>query len=629
MIQFATLESITAKYEIWYDPLDADNPSSVIAEDAAFVEEYYQIPDEKLDMTLLSPWLLRIVLDRVAVIDKKLLMVDITKKLNELHPDDLYVIYSDDNAAELVLHVRIKWDPTEKDKSGTKVDRFLKKLAMNLMYSLSLRGVPDIKRVFMKEEKKLEQDPSNGGYTNKLHNEWILETEGINLRKTLAVERVDVVRTTSNSVVEVLDVLGIEACRASLMRELRGVIQGDGSYLNHRHMAIICDIMTYRGALMAITRHGVNRQENGVLMRCTFEETTEQLLEGATFGETDQLKGVSESIILGNLPPVGTGRFHLFLDEKMLQDTVTSVEAYAGHREYDYGGEATPLHQTPGRSPFGTPSHFSFNETPFANRGAYSPAASPFYNNAAFSPAHYPGSPSSPYGGSGAGYSPASPGYSPSSPGYSPASPGYSPASPGYAPASPGYSPASPGYSPASPSYSPSSPSYSPTSPSYSPTSPSYSPTSPSYSPTSPSYSPTSPSYSPTSPSYSPTSPSYSPTSPSYSPSSPSYSPSSPSYSPSSPSYSPSSPSYSPSSPSYSPSSPSYSPSSPSYSPSSPSYSPSSPSYSPSSPSYSPSSPSYTPNYTPGGDYSPSNPNQSPADKQKKNLGGYSPAEKD
>lgn len=67
--------------------------------------------------------------------------------------------------------------------------------------------------------------------------------------------------------------LGIEAVRKALERELYHVISFDGSYVNYRHLALLCDTMTCRGHLMAITRHGVNRQDTGPLMKCSFEET--------------------------------------------------------------------------------------------------------------------------------------------------------------------------------------------------------------------------------------------------------------------------------------------------------------------------------------------------------------------
>lgn len=67
--------------------------------------------------------------------------------------------------------------------------------------------------------------------------------------------------------------LGIEAVRKAIEREMFHVISFDGSYVNYRHLALLCDIMTAKGHLMAITRHGINRQDTGALARCSFEET--------------------------------------------------------------------------------------------------------------------------------------------------------------------------------------------------------------------------------------------------------------------------------------------------------------------------------------------------------------------
>lgn len=75
-----------------------------------------------------------------------------------------------------------------------------------------------------------------------------------------------------------LQVLGIEAVRKSVEREMNHVISFDGSYVNYRHLALLCDIMTCRGHLMAITRHGINRQDVGALMRSSFEETVKALV---------------------------------------------------------------------------------------------------------------------------------------------------------------------------------------------------------------------------------------------------------------------------------------------------------------------------------------------------------------
>ncbi len=645
-LEHTTLRKVTANTAIYYDP---DPQNTVIAEDQEFVNVYYEMPD--FDQSRISPWLLRIELDRKRMTDKKLTMEQISEKINAGFGDDLNCIFNDDNAEKLVLRIRImnsddsKLDGGEEEQvDKMEDDMFLRCIEANMLSDMTLQGLESISKVYMHlpqtDDKKRIVITDSGEF--KSIAEWLLETDGTALMRVLSERDVDPVRTASNDICEIFSVLGIEAVRKCVEKEMSVVFNFYGIYVNYRHLALLCDVMTAKGHLMAITRHGINRQDSGALMRCSFEETVDVLMDAASHAEVDPMRGVSENIILGQLPRMGTSSFDLLLDPDKCKYGIeipmnVGVNVMGGAGMF-FGSAASPsASMTPGMTPWAegaTPAYAGSVWSPGMGSGmtpggpGFSPSGqsdasglSPGYSPAWSPQPGSPGSPMSPYipspahaGGLSPNYSPSSPTYAPTSPGLgSPTSPQYSPTSPGYSPTSPSYSPTSPSYSPTSPSYSPTSPSYSPTSPSYSPTSPSYSPTSPSYSPTSPSYSPTSPSYSPTSPSYSPTSPSYSPTSPSYSPTSPSYSPTSPSYSPTSPSYSPTSPSYSPTSPSYSPTSPSYSPTSPSYSPTSPSYSPTSPSYSPTSPSYSPTSPKYSPTSP---SYSPSSPKYSPTSPQ-------------
>lgn len=672
-LEHTTLRKVTANTAIYYDP---DPENTVIKEDQEFVNVYYEMPD--FDPTRISPWLLRIELDRKRMTDKKLTMEAISEKINAAFGEDLNCIFNDDNAEKLILRIRImnsedsKLHDGEENLDKMEDDMFLRCIEANMLSDMTLQGIEAISKVYMHlpttDSKKRIIITESGEF--KAIADWLLETDGTSLMKVLSERDVDPVRTFSNDICEIFSVLGIEAVRKSVEKEMNVVLQFYGLYVNYRHLALLCDVMTAKGHLMAITRHGINRQDTGALMRCSFEETVDVLMDAASHAEVDPMRGVSENIIMGQLPRMGTGCFDLLLDAEKCKEALEIPSELVNADVGLYLGEATPigspqatpwLHAaTPGYSqawspgigsgmtpggPCFSPSSSSdssglspgyvWSPTPESPRSPggmspyiASPGMSPSYSpsGSTYVPASPSLTPASP------NYSPTSPSYPPNSPNYlltspnysptsqrfgssySPSSPKYSPTSPSYSPTSPSYSPTSPSYSPTSPSYSPASLSYSPTSPSYSPTSPSYSPTSPSYSPTSPSYSPTSPSYSPTSPSYSPTSPSYSPTSSLYSPTSPSYSPTSPSYSPTSPTYSPTSPSYTPTSPSYSPTSPSYSPSSPQYSPASPSYSPSSPKYSPTSPSYSPTSPSFvsSPNYPTSPQYSPVSPNYSP-----------------
>ncbi|QHO35434.1 DNA-directed RNA polymerase II subunit [Arachis hypogaea] len=534
-LELTTLRRVTQATEVWYDP---DPLYTVIEEDVDFVKLYNEMPDEEVALERMSPWLLRIELNREMMVDKKLSMADIAEEIKHVFDDDLKCIFNDDNAEKLILRIRIMNDEAHRGEiqDDSADDVFLKRIESSMLTEMTLRGIPGISKVFMKSIDVPKFDDNEGFQT---HKEWMLETDGVNLLAAMCHEQVDATRSISNHLIEIIEVLGIEAVRRALLNELRAVISFDGSYVNYRHLAILCDTMTYRGHLMSITRHGINQNDTGPMMRCSFEQTVDILLDAAAYAEADHLRGVSENIMLGQLAPLGTGQCSLYLNDEMIKNAF-DLQLPSYMDGLDFGK---------------TPAHFSMS-TPYLD-GLMSPThlsspnlrPSPI-NNAVFSPY-----------GMACGYSAYRSDYSISSPAYDPVSPKYTPTSPVYSPVSPSYSPLSPTYTPTSPSYSPISPTYSPSSPWYSPTSPSYSPISPIYSPSSPGYSPTSPSYSPTSPYYSRLSAEYSPTSPYYSPSSPTYSPSSPKFSPSSPDFSLTSPQFS-ASMEYSPSRHGYSPSS-------------------------------------------------------------------
>ena len=136
----------------------------------------------------------------------------------------------------------------------------------------------------------------------------------------LGADCVDVSRSISDDIVEVFVTLGIEGVRGALLSELRNVISFDGSYVNYRHLACLVDVMTMQGHLMAIDRHGINRVESGPLLRCSFEETVDMLMDAAACAEEEEvLNGVTENIMMGQLGRVGK----LLLDEeKVLQEAV-------------------------------------------------------------------------------------------------------------------------------------------------------------------------------------------------------------------------------------------------------------------------------------------------------------------
>uniref|UniRef100_A0A8C3HGH5 DNA-directed RNA polymerase subunit n=1 Tax=Chrysemys picta bellii TaxID=8478 RepID=A0A8C3HGH5_CHRPI len=249
-LEHTTLRKVTANTAIYYDP----NPqSTVVAEDQEWVNVYYEMPD--FDVSRISPWLLRVELDRKHMTDRKLTMEQIAEKINAGFGDDLNCIFNDDNAEKLVLRIRIMNSDENKMQEEEEVvdkmddDVFLRCIESNMLTDMTLQGIEQISKV--------------GGP---------LPTWGGD-RARLSLPQGTLGNWGSAGVVSGPIVLGIEAVRKALERELYHVISFDGSYVNYRHLALLCDTMTCRGHLMAITRHGVNRQDTGPLMKCSFEET--------------------------------------------------------------------------------------------------------------------------------------------------------------------------------------------------------------------------------------------------------------------------------------------------------------------------------------------------------------------
>lgn len=111
-LEHTTLRRVAAATEIWYDP---DPAATVIPEDADFVAAYWEMPDEDVDPGRMSPWLLRIELDRAMMVDKKLTMADVAERVNAEFEDELHCIFNDDNAEKLILRVS-----DERKKGGRK-----------------------------------------------------------------------------------------------------------------------------------------------------------------------------------------------------------------------------------------------------------------------------------------------------------------------------------------------------------------------------------------------------------------------------------------------------------------------------------------------------------------------------
>ncbi|KAK4191079.1 hypothetical protein QBC35DRAFT_460490 [Podospora australis] len=133
--------------------------------------------------------------------------------------------------------------------------------------------------------------------------------EGYGLQACMTTEGVIGTKCVTNSVMECRDVLGIEAARTTIAREI-GAVMNDMN-IDPRHMELLADVMTYKGEILGITRFGLAKMRDSVLQLASFEKTPDHLFDAAAGMKRDRIQGVSECIIMGKSMSIGTGAFQV------------------------------------------------------------------------------------------------------------------------------------------------------------------------------------------------------------------------------------------------------------------------------------------------------------------------------
>lgn len=164
------------------------------------------------------------------------------------------------------------------------------------LQTITLKGIKGIKRVVIRKEDS---------------GEYVLYTEGSELKLVLSIEGVDATRTRTNNVNEIYEVMGIEAGRAALIHEATETLNEQGLTVDIRHIMLVADIMTVDGEVKSIGRHGISGEKASVLARAAFEVTVNHLLDSGIAGDIDELRGVTENVIVGQPIRLGTGNVKL------------------------------------------------------------------------------------------------------------------------------------------------------------------------------------------------------------------------------------------------------------------------------------------------------------------------------
>jgi DNA-directed RNA polymerase II subunit RPB1 len=311
-IQTTTLRDITKSVRIYYDPNPLSTNTSV-QEDRDILQTYEKFSVAQGN-TCLSPWIMRLELDTMEMAARQIIDMTLiqTKIENNKTLKIFGCVHTHTNViGKMVLRIVFGADTVKNVLSL----RFIEDKLLDTV----LRGVEGISRVYLREvNDELIYDEKVGGYTPQ--KQYVLDAEGTNLLDIATIPGVDPLRNFSSDIHEVLEVFGIEAVRIALYEEFSDVFKSGGETVNYHHMITLVDTMTYLGRIMEANRFGMNKGENGVLAKSSFEETSKILFNAALSADFDNMKGVSANIMFGQKPPCGTGFVDILIDETKLPE---------------------------------------------------------------------------------------------------------------------------------------------------------------------------------------------------------------------------------------------------------------------------------------------------------------------
>jgi DNA-directed RNA polymerase subunit A" len=342
MLEHTKMKEVVQSVDLCFDP---DDLNTLIEEDKTTMEQYKRVEqllkecagsDDADEENEKSKWVIRMTMDPEVMLEKNITMDDINFTLSNSFGSEISCVFSDYNAEKLIFRVRMNevLSTTRNGQKKTKVNPLdqsdqiyvLKNFQEQMLNNVVLRGIKGIKKVIL---RKIKDNVVETVGTFQKQEIWVLDCIGTNMLDVLALDYIDSTRTYSNHIIEMYDVLGIEAARQAIYNELSEVLDFDGAYINFHHLSLLCDRMTYTYKLISIFRHGINNDNIGPIAKASFEETPKIFLDAAQHADLDIMRGISANVMCGQEGFYGTSAFQVILDLEQMKKLQAIKISYA------------------------------------------------------------------------------------------------------------------------------------------------------------------------------------------------------------------------------------------------------------------------------------------------------------
>jgi DNA-directed RNA polymerase II subunit RPB1 len=322
-LKHLTIKELISTAEILYSNNNNDSLSKMIENDK--VTNPFFINNAKENILSL-PFIIRLTMNLEKMMEKETTLLDIKtkfitywyknfsnlKNVKKSHKDilvnvdKLAILSNNDN----IIHIRFRLN----EFNYSLLTSFL-----NIILDvITLKGIDHIDNVSQLHERRIVFNDKGETLVEKEH---IVVTDGINLDGVKLLKGINHTRSKINDIHKVYMNYGIEAARAVIIYELITTFEANGAGVNHAHISLLVDMMTYSGEVISIDRNGMKKVDNDPISKASFEKTMEHFINAAIFSETDKMQSVSSRIALGRVIPGGTGAFDLLLDTEKIKNS--------------------------------------------------------------------------------------------------------------------------------------------------------------------------------------------------------------------------------------------------------------------------------------------------------------------
>lgn len=303
-LEMLLLDDVVASYQLIVEPYDPKRPD---------IANFESVISTRPTGSLLDICYV-LYIDKLKMIIKNISAEQIYTVLSQTYPN-IYVIYTSRVDEPFYFKIYLYTSIIESIKR-IDLNLFISVLRDSILKTL-IKGMRNITSACVQEESLSFVSDDGSVASKKIY---CIQTAGTNLREILLYDKVDKLRTYSDSLSEMKDIYGIYATRYIIHTELTNNLS-----LDQKHFTLYADLITCTGTCTSMDRYGNKARRSNLLSQIT-ESSPITLITNAAINHTYvPIERLSDALLFGQTPKVGTNYMEIALDTDVFKASSTNL----------------------------------------------------------------------------------------------------------------------------------------------------------------------------------------------------------------------------------------------------------------------------------------------------------------